>query len=132
MKTCASAAGGSSIGSSLWRKDRRLLPNVTVCGGDFSATFTFIDLRCFPILFFPVSLSIFFCEHKDDQPRYLPRRHGHAPILLECRLGLMALLYETGCGRMYLYGLLIFSGRLFRHQFYDVVREAGRQTHPLF
>jgi len=31
-----------------------------------------------------------------------------------------------GCGHMYLwYSLLIFSGCLFRHQFYDVVQEAG-------
>jgi hypothetical protein len=51
----------------------------------------------------------------------------------------MVLLYETGCShgrrdRMmwpHVLGnsLLVFSGCLFRHHFYDVVQEAGRQRH---
>jgi len=48
----------------------------------------------------------------------------------------MVLLIGTGCShgrhdRMWPhvlgYSLLVFSGSLFRHQFYDVVQEAGRQ-----
>jgi hypothetical protein len=50
----------------------------------------------------------------------------------------MVLMYETGCnhGRhdkmwphVHGYSLFVFSGCLFRHHFYDVVQEAGRQRH---